>query len=67
MSELIDIRCPFKRKSKSDGIIRLCNHLCVKVYPGSSGETRCTRCNLNFEFEVDKQTDEQKTNIRVQA
>ena len=55
MAELVDIRCPFKRTGKNDGITRLCNHLCVKVFPGSSGETWCSRCNLTFEFEVDSQ------------
>ena len=65
-NKLIDIRCPFKRTSKSDGITRLCNHLCVKVYPGSSGETWCSRCNLTYEFEVDDQTFKQNYMVRTQ-
>ena len=65
MSKLVDVRCPFKRTSKSDGKTRSCNHLCVKVYPGSSGETWCSRCNLTFEFEVDNQSKEQKSMVRV--
>ena len=66
MAELVDIRCPFKRTGKNDGITRLCNHLCVKVFPGSSGETWCSRCNLTFEFEVDNQNSGQRSMIRVQ-
>jgi hypothetical protein len=56
VEKLTEIRCTFKRKSKTDSKIRVCNHLCVKVYPGSSGETWCSRCNLSFEFEVNTQS-----------
>lgn len=56
MKKLIEIRCTFNRTSKTDNITRVCNHLCVKVYPGSSGEAWCARCGLNFEFEVNQQS-----------
>lgn len=63
--ELIEIRCPFKRTSRTDGITRNCKHLCVKVYPGSSGETYCSRCNLVFEFQVDTQNNHQISSVRI--
>lgn len=48
---LLDIRCPFQVNSKK-GFIYKCNRLCVRVYPGSSGETWCGMCKKNFNFEV---------------
>lgn len=53
-AELIEVRCPFERPSK-DGHVYACNKLCVKVYPGSSGETYCRFCEKHFEFEVASQ------------
>lgn len=50
---LFEIRCPFQRLGKLDGELYSCNSLCVKVTAGSSGEARCRKCHLNFEFEVD--------------
>ena len=52
---LFEIRCPFKRLSKQDGKLYLCNSLCGKVVAGSAGELRCRKCHLNFWFEVDDQ------------
>ncbi len=60
--ELLEVRCPFERKDKRTGQLRLCNNLCVKVYPPSSGETYCTVCKLPFDFVVDDQV---STSIRV--
>lgn len=63
--ELIEIRCPFKNKSKTNGRIYVCNRVCVKVGPGSYGEARCRNCHLDFEFHVDRQA-HQTTGVRVQ-
>lgn len=63
--KMVDVRCPFQRTSKTDGITRLCNHLCVRVSPGSKGETWCGRCKLAFDFEVDKQSSNQRSSVRV--
>lgn len=65
-SKLTEIRCPFQRTGKNDGITRNCKHLCVKVYAPSAGETWCSRCDLVFEFEVDAQST-QTSNIRVKS
>jgi phage FluMu protein Com len=50
MPNLIDIRCPLKRKDTTG---KICNRLCVRVEPGSSGQVSCPRCNVPFEFKVD--------------
>lgn len=62
--ELFDIRCPFNRLSKQDGKLYKCNSLCVKVSAGSSGEARCRKCRMNFEFHVDEQA-KMTTGVRV--
>lgn len=54
MDNLIQIRCPIKRRGK-DNKIYICNSVCVKVKPGSAGEVRCRRCQMDFEFIVDSQ------------
>lgn len=54
--KLVEIRCPFLRKSKTDDRMHKCNHLCIKVYPGSGGEAWCSSCKLTFEFSVDNQS-----------
>ena len=41
-----------------------CNKLCVKVYPGSSGEIQCRHCKLRFHFYVDSQA---KSMLSVRA
>ena len=51
--KLFPVRCPFQRLSKSDGKLYRCNSLCVKVSPNSSGEARCRKCCLTFNFECD--------------
>lgn len=61
---LFAIRCPFQRLGKSDGKLYSCNSLCVKVAAGSSGEARCRKCHLNFEFEVDNSA-KRTTGVRV--
>ena len=48
---LLDIRCPFQVNSKK-GFKYKCNRLCVRVYPGSAGQTWCAMCKKNFNFEV---------------
>ena len=64
MENLVEIRCPFSKKSKSDGQMYVCNRVCVKVIPGSAGEARCRSCHMSFEFEVDSQA-QMTTGIRV--
>lgn len=60
---LFEIRCPFQRLSK-DGNLYACNSLCVRVTAGSAGESRCRKCHLNFEFEVDNRA-RRTTGVRV--
>lgn len=66
MSKLVEIRCPFKYRSKKDNKTYSCNHLCCKVRAGSSGEAWCAKCQLSFEFEVNTQL-ENKTSVRVKS
>lgn len=63
-TNLFTIRCPFQRLSKADGKLYTCNSLCVKVTAGSSGESRCRKCHLSFDFEVDDQA-RMTTGVRV--
>jgi hypothetical protein len=65
MENLVEIRCPFEKTSKSDNQLYKCNRVCVKVAPGSAGEARCRSCHLSFEFEVDDQA-QNTTGVRVQ-
>lgn len=51
---LIPIRCPAMVRDKNDKLVK-CNKLCVKVYPGSSGEIQCRGCKRRFRFYVDSQ------------
>lgn len=53
MIDLLEIRCPFKIKSKKDGKLYNCNRICVKVTSGSSGEAMCRSCHLTFNFKTD--------------
>lgn len=50
---LFPVRCPFERLSKTDGKLYRCNSLSVRVRPQSSGEARCRKCRLSFNFECD--------------
>lgn len=52
---LYEIRCPFQRLSKKEGKLYTCNSLCGRMSAGSSGELRCRKCRLNFEFDIDDQ------------
>lgn len=52
---LIEIRCPLKVVDKSSGKLIKCNKLCLKVFPGSSGEIQCRHCKRRFRFYVDSQ------------
>lgn len=52
---LIPIRCPGKILDKSSGELVDCNKICVKVFPGSSGEAYCRHCKMKFRFYVDSQ------------
>lgn len=52
---LIPVRCPGQVLDKSKNQLIPCNKLCVKVYPGSSGEIQCRHCKLRFHFYVDSQ------------
>jgi hypothetical protein len=64
MENLVEIKCPFEKRSKTNKEIYQCNRICVKVTPGSSGEARCRSCHLSFEFEVDSQA-KMTTGVRV--
>lgn len=55
MSELIEVRCPFQ-KVRNNGTISMCNRLIIRVSAGSSGEAYCRSCSLEFDFEVDSQS-----------
>jgi len=63
-NELLEVRCPYERISKSDQKLYKCNSLCVKVTPGSAGEARCRKCGLNFLFFIDENAQVQ-TGVRV--
>lgn len=52
---LIPVRCPAQVKNRTTGELMRCNKLCVKVYPGSSGEIQCRSCKMRFQFYVDSQ------------
>ena len=64
MENLVEIRCPQQKKSKTDQKLYKCNRICVKVTPGSAGEARCRSCHLSFEFVADNQA-QATTGIRV--
>lgn len=51
---LISVRCPAMIVDKNGNLIK-CNKLCVKVFPGSSGEVICRGCKRKFRFYVDSQ------------
>lgn len=53
-NKLLEIRCPGQTTDKHGKLVK-CNKLCVKVYPGSSGEIQCRSCKLRFNFYVDSQ------------
>lgn len=65
LKELVEIRCPIERTSKTDMNQYLCNRICVRVLPGSAGEAKCRSCHLTFLFEVDEDS-KPATGIRVQ-
>lgn len=46
------VRCPFERLSRTDGKLYRCNSLCGRMKPLSSGELRCRKCRLTFDFDV---------------
>jgi len=48
---MFPVRCPIERLSRTDGKLYRCNSLCVRVAPGSAGESRCRKCRLVFNFE----------------
>ena len=52
---LIPVRCPAMIVNKNTGEKMRCNKLCVKVFPGSSGEVQCRGCKRRFRFYVDSQ------------
>lgn len=64
IERLFEIRCPQMIKPKGSDELVKCNHLCVKVYPGSSGEIKCRHCGLTFNFYVDSQA---KSLISIKA
>lgn len=51
---LIPVRCPAMITDKNGKLLK-CNKLCVKVFPGSSGEILCRGCHRAFRFYVDSQ------------
>ena len=52
---LLEVRCPGQVYDKVKDELVKCNKLCVKVYPGSSGEIQCRHCKIKFNFYVDSQ------------
>lgn len=54
-SRLMPVRCPAMVLDKKKGQLVKCNKLCVKVFPGSSGEIQCRSCHARFRFYVDSQ------------
>lgn len=52
---LLPVRCPGMVMDKKKGELVKCNTLCVKVFPGSSGEAFCRHCKMRFRFYVDSQ------------
>ena len=62
--EPVKVKAPKKtstRKKKTTNEVKnkekfvKCNKLCVKVFPGSSGEIVCRACKRRFRFYVDSQ------------
>jgi hypothetical protein len=51
VSELIDVRCPYKITIRSGKEI-VCNRTAVKVEPGARGEALCVKCGRRFNFDV---------------
>ena len=51
-SRLLPVRCPGMVMDKSKGELTKCNKLCVKVYPGSSGEIHSQPSKLEFETHI---------------
>ena len=51
---LIPVRCPAMVYDKNGKLVK-CNKLCLKVFPGSSGEIVCRNCKRAFRFYVDSQ------------
>jgi hypothetical protein len=52
---LISVRCPAMVYDKKNDKLIKCNKLCVRVFPGSSGEIQCRGCKRRFRFYVDSQ------------
>ena len=61
---LLPVRCPGMIMDKKKGELVKCNKLCVKVFPGSSGECQCRHCKLTFRFYVDSQA---RSSLAVRA
>lgn len=55
MNKLYEIRCPFETLNKKTNQKQVCNHLCVKVQAGSSGEIKCRHCGKVFQFNIHNQ------------
>lgn len=64
--ELIEIRCPLKYKDKLTDKLKICNRLCVKVYPPGSGEAYCSSCKMTFEYEINEQAF-MKTSVKAKS
>lgn len=52
---LLEVRCPGQILDKKLNKLVKCGKLCVKVFPGSSGEVQCRHCKFKFQFYVDSQ------------
>lgn len=65
VDNLLEVRCPYERMSKSDLKVYKCNSLCVKVTAGSAGEARCRKCGSNFLFGV-KEDAQVQTGVRAE-
>lgn len=63
-SRLFPVRCPGFVLDKTKNKLVKCDKLCVKVFPGSSGEVQCRHCKLKFRFYVDSQA---RSSLSVKA
>ena len=50
--KLIEVRCPGLSFDKTKNKYVKCNKLCLKAYPGSSGQCYCRHCKTLFNFYI---------------
>lgn len=52
VGELVAVRCPYEKISRTNGRTYICGSLCIRVHDGSSGEAHCRKCRAKFDFWV---------------